>query len=697
MSFRLAFEFQGISNTLYGYGEAPATGMPVGYTWVSALTQKPSLSSDAVDRFTGRMYGSRCPIEMNATPELRKLFLYKPGRRQSLGRLPVEMDAVTSSPTLVPGLSGTVWIGTETLELGTDTAGVYIGTTRGAFDSKEKTHPAGAHIWPAPPYWKQRRVRLWVWRDGVLYRRWQGHIARDPVAVSRASVIRIETESIWERLERVTVGHHLQAMQMTAGRIELWTDGVRKPNVASVIRAVRAGTDEPSLFHVKLDGQGARTMLTSTPLLDSYPINETSRTWEVMIVSRAVDAIAPVSPTINCPRPYHPLTIFAAHLFSTELPDENVDEFDVLHPGMSAGFRYATSTATLTTIRALIEETQELEVDRWVAKIDEDPVELYARLREMALSYGFVAVSTSSGDITFNRVRLADIGDADAPQYQLLSDTFDERPGPGSAIDTIEGVAGDLPWLAGSPLKVSINGIEEDFTPEGDSQTMHFPTHRAERAAEIAQIQIFNALMYRFESMVVIKCRVNGPGADLNLLDFFRLKMVRGLGADIIIDNDGTLTRDLEQERFIGQLISRRSLIDHADSFELEFACTNYGAGGLLKWRAPNAVVAVETTGTIIECEPDEYGNILLDAETLDDEHVIAIWTADLQRLVAAGVRTIQNVSGNQIEVDSAFAITLLPGYVIRLAQYIDYIVATRKHTFIAGDDLSKAEADLYG
>lgn len=641
-----------------GGGTAPVEG--------KGLVDAPAMAASKLDPLTGEVSSGALQIQLHASLTATRAFLAQARARRPAAVL--QADAAAGSTILdLQDLSGSLSAGVvlhlaeELIYLQSSAGGTLWNVSRGYADTLSGPLTQGLQAYLQPSYWAGRAVTLYECEiDPALGNQvvstttlWRGYLTEAPALNSGGTTLSLKADDILQVLRRARVNRaplpHGSDLTLTPyagttgpqvyGQIE--PDGRARPNSSvrkldtpwlstGVWKAMQVGE---SVVLTRLSGTVTGLAVAgSPPLTPEEPLQ--GPFWELALWDRRVDAWIAVnypgepgvSPTINCAYPYHPLTIAAALLFSSQqVLTEDPATYDVLHPNFSLGVPFLADYAAWDL---LIEATNHLTVDRVVLGWDAAPTEVYAFVTQQLLpAYGFALRASTSGLLSPIQVGLADLTiGSTAPERAPISGKWEWTPGVMGALDAILATVGATPWNpAGRTIEIQGQGVR-DVEPIGRATrllnraetTVNYPTISAEAAEQYATTELLNRLVWRYDGLPVVSCWLDAQ-PPLSLGDWVRLVKPDGLVSPILFDRDGNRVDTLwGQAALLGQVVSLR--LDLArNRYEVALLLANYSYGAVARWRAPAARIKSRPgiAQYVIEGPTSDFGEAVSDALSL--------------------------------------------------------------------------------
>ena len=623
----------GSSSGGFAWPSAGGTSYVVG----RALLDAPSLSASKLDPLTGEVSSGGAQVQLHATPELGRLLL-----GQARARLPdaVLLADVTNTDvvldldgvTLVAG--DMIHLAEEVVYLSSSAGGTLWNVVRGYSDTRAQAHLAGRQGYRQPPVWAGRAVTVYKADLNVLFSPttltpvWRGFLTEAPGVGNSVTTISLRADDALNVLRRAAVNrtplrHSSSAPVLTyfgTKGVQIYCDlppeGDRQPNTGvRKLSSAWLGTGRWKAIQLADHLVLTRNDITATgfPIMGSPQFEGEvvlpPPFWEVALWSPEVDewiaANYPgepgVSPTLSCDYPYHPLTIAAALLFSTQQDFyEDPAAFDVMHPQFALGADFLADFAPWFN---LIAKTSHLRVDRCLLGASGRKEDVFRFVtQELLPAYGFALTSTSAGLLAPVEVGLADIGTfAAAPQTTPVSGRWDWTLGVFGALDSIEATVGALPWAEGRSIEVTGEGVRTSggsgrasriLSERGVSVT--YPTIAFDAAESFGATTLLNRLVWRYDGLPMVGCWLQASRA-WRLGEWVRLLKPAGLETPILFDSGGNRVDNLwDTAALIGQIVSLR-LDLRRNRYEVELLLTNYSYGAAARWRAPAARIKSRT------------------------------------------------------------------------------------------------------
>lgn len=730
---------------MYRYTQATPSGALVG-SYRGVQVTLPRSVDTTVDPINGRHEVSSFTFELALVDEVATLFL----RQQitPIGSLSASMNRdQTTVPLGVDGFAGqVVYIGDETIRLGTWSGTQYVDCDRGWHSSSPSLHTKNLNVYDEVPYWRNRLVALLTYTNGSWRVRWRGYL-EDLTTGAEGTVLQIVCREFFAALTGAVLNRNAPDLREYGEltfkyseqyqRVETlgytpYFSRVHKLSVTTRPLLCRVG-DVPML--VPRVSNSVEWFRARALRGRSFTSVSRGPVYELLAVDRAQDEIAPFSATLDLPYPYHPVAIAYALLTSTDrsTPDVSGDRYDIFGPAWGADLLPWLDVASWLEI---IESTREVQIDQlYLGWNGQEPL-LETIVSVLLRPYGFFVTINEEGLLGVQRLRTIDIGEWCEGTKRGLKIL---RPGHGgtelvweaalgSAVDEISAEIGRTPWQEPSRLLIKarensrrlgqlsnsaihtydLRTVKGDgFTNFGDSDGADLATNRLLNQAALAH---YAAPRLRFS---VPDSALQGITYDQGA--YYSIAL--GPEDPWFVTRDGQrITLPSNDEgvsiQFVGMLVGRRFDIP-TQSYELTLLLLAHRLARAVRWRAPNAVIgdSEHPTPEITIMTPSQFGNVEdEDWFRVGDEVVWSYydgrpWAAD------PSVRSITAISGNVIELDSAWSEDPLNGgdLVLTLADSTVYdndawVSCThRPWAYMADaegvlDELGEeVEADVYG
>lgn len=731
----------------YRYTSATPEGALTGsYRGVQVLL--PRSVETSVDPINGRYEVSSFTFELALMDEVATLFLRQAVR--PLGSLSsgiIESEGVVPLP--VPGHAGkVVYIGDETVRLGTWNGAGYDDCDRGWHSSTRARHAKNLNVYGEVPYWRNRLITFSTHTNGVWRTRWRGFLD-DMNTSGQGTVLQLTCRELFAALTGAVLNRATPDLRIY-GDLRWYYD--------AETRLVRATGYTPFYSRVHKLSVTTRPLvcrLGETPMLvprignsvewfkakplPSAPFNDRPSqgpAYELLAVDKQLDErIGGVSATLDLPYPYHPVAIAYALLTSTDraTPDVSSDRYDIFAAPWGADLLPWLDAGSWLN---LIEETREIQIEQLYLGWEGTESLLDTIITLLLRPYGFFVTINEQGLLACERFRALDIAqwcEGTTRGLRILRPGFGGtemvwEAALGSAVDEISAEVGRTPWQEPSRLIIRAREHSRRIGQLSES-AIHTYDLRTIRGAGLTQFGdgdgadlAANRLLNQaaLAHYAAPRLRFSVPDSALQGMTYDQGRYYAiALGPDDpwFVTQDGRrVTLPSAEEgvtvQFMGMLIARRFDIP-TQTYELTLLLVAHRVARAVRWRAPNAVVvdSEHPAAQVYVGAGSELGNIE-DADWFKagDEVVLCHedgrpWALD------PSVRSITEVAGTTITLDSAWADdpVLFPELLLTLADSTVYdndawVSCThRPWVFQADadgvlDELGEeVEADIYG
>lgn len=461
-----------------------------------------------------------------------------------------------------------------------------------------------------------------------------------------------------------------------------------------------------SLPNYLMEVEGATQYVMGAP---QAGIDDLRPVHEVLVVARELDVINGVqrsvadmySSTAQLANPFHPIEVWLA--LSIDHPDYNV-----LGPAWNLGL--STAWFDLTDIKATIERTRHLKIDRLVLGYDGEEVNPWAEFKVWCRTYGLFTCIRSDGRITVREAREAGPEEVfNSPTVTARPHRLHWRPSEGDGVDIISGRYGELPWRRGAPFEVQILDFTDPANPvpqrsrrsgvlaDRNVATIHMPTRSdvgstAEALNGIAAARQIGAPK--------LGLRVDDDGFGHG--DFVRLNPLNTDG-DVLRDGDGERIAVDDSARWVGVVVMKRPEYEYGRA-EIDLHLGNY-SGRFPRFRSATAVIESASTDTMT-LEQGVYVEGGDDGAEFTVGDKVQIWTSNYARR-SDEVLTIDAINAHEIVFTTTPSTAPQPGDKIELAFLNDStgypedgnpaLYDGLAYTFMCDDDNTLGPNDLEG
>lgn len=173
-------------------GRDLADGDPADYSVTVALdpesTQALNYATNPFEQGEGRVTSSAFRFRMPARDDLATRFLHVQHQTGialnedlTASETDIDLDLSNSSISASTLENSAIYVGDETIKLGSLSSGTYSSSTRGFWGSPSKPHDSGDNVYSShEPHWDQREVTLYeievLGTNVTLSKRWQGYV-----------------------------------------------------------------------------------------------------------------------------------------------------------------------------------------------------------------------------------------------------------------------------------------------------------------------------------------------------------------------------------------------------------------------------------------------------------------------------------------------------------------------------------------
>lgn len=704
---------------------------------VNALTVLPEGVSTRVNPYTGDVSINDLTFDVSASDRLAQLLMSE--QRRAAYTLAA---AITSSATTVnigtTGLDSTVvWVGDETILLGTDSgSGVYTGCTRGFWSSPAQAHVIDSGVYTRVPGWEDRMVTLIEHdpNDNTETVVGRYHIQDIMMDGPTVSITTSELLGAWRSAEVNGESENLAAYGAStfitptgdiAGALVGYTAKVRASNtvqdrvfvevngdgVNTFIQrasAIQGGSNAGWLFQARREGDGEET-----------PITEMHEVFAVWRQSGSGSTVVGSFSTSDLTYPAHPLAIALALLSSTGQGYNGV--YDVLGESWGLGLDYISWASWTTEINA----HPDMCIDELVLGRGGESVNVFAVVQNQLLRpFGYFLSITTEGLITIERLRLPTLIDWNGAQSSSIDAFIDGPLRMERAMQEIsDRVVADVGGSGtGQTTRVQVRTPERSSRRSklGDAREhqLDYTVISPERLGIVGNESsgaltnaLVNLLQLSLDAVPRLFIRVARPAvtgeANYNHGRIIRINDLCNLQEAWIVDSSGTRVLDLSAIDFAGMIIGRDYHLDNR-TYTLELLFLSYHVGQYVRLRAPSGVIeSVNGAEATIRLESDTFSDDDADTFTVDDE--VEIWTVDGAEWPSSVLRTIDSISGDDLVLSGWYASDPSAGMIVRLARSSDYSntglysITKRPYAYLAdgSDQIDEngdtVEADIYG
>lgn len=594
------------------------------------MATTPQLSSTELDVFTGQIKSSSISIRLNAVPEVTTRFLCQNITRQPdlVNLTQIGSTAGTVEVSGTPVIGGFYYFGEEIIKIDSLVVGNIYNITRGCGSTPAQPHFVGDGLYSKPNYWIGRVVKVIVMDFNDQFNPtiaqtptdvrtvWQGILSEAPQTVSGTTLVELKADNILSTLNKslinrtpYTFSSRQVATTYLGGNPEVVVLGLLENAEVNEEYKSRVYKDDRFVANnriraVQVNGSVAisfdRNIISiaeagSPPYLEDQiipgPFYELAIWNKYLDQKYQSDYSIGLSPTYACDYPYHPLTIAAALLFSSQDPNnEDPSVFDVMHPQFSAGLAHLLDAQAWID---LIEETQAIEVDLLILNWEGEPVNVFDLIvKKLLPAYGFNLTMSEDGLIIPIQTGLVDIANyVAAPSLEPLPEYWEWKNIGSEVLDQVVANIGERPWQKGVPVVINGTSIRNDLSGRSARNTTvnkveyDFPTISPTQAQNFALSNLINILIWRFDGLPQVTLRLPMT-TTLYTGQYIKITKPQGLLTPILYDLDGNRVDNWGAYSLIGQILSLRPVID-SQYYEAKILLPNYVFGDLGKYRAP--------------------------------------------------------------------------------------------------------------
>lgn len=676
----------------------------------NALDRLPQGVQSSVDPLLGRFDNASFVFELAAKADALTMFAsqgYAP-----FTALTADLDSTsTDVPIATAGLANkVVYVGRETIRLGTEAPGGYENCERGWHDSYAKAHTVGTGVFSLPPRFR-RQVWIVVWDPvaKILRRRWTGFLD-DWETDDTLSKVQLRCSEFFSSIMKQKVGsgedlskygqirYEQNLGYVFTGQLDTIT-AVRKGNencwIALQVGDALVAAFYDSVQRIILLEQAPPEMGSVSPE-DSLDLSRVGTVYngpiyELFVVSQQLEERYPgISATSDFWSPFNRAAVALALLTSTSgnLPDVSPKaagyvDVDVLGSKWGLGLDGQLDRDSWDEHVYLSEE--EPFIDDLILGWDGKREQVFDITNNVLMRpFGLFHALSEDGKLGVASFGSLDVRDYCKAQSNGVTVLSPSRGGilklegnSGSAIGKITARVGELPWREPSTLTILASGIEEQYTDIADPREVTYDLSTISRAklselgdgdnADQILLELLDRVALTHASMPKLTVRVRDSRLDVGL-DFShgqKISLLAGLPEDAripvpnasgfpeLLRPQDALTED-QKVRLVGTIVSR-DYITEDQSFVLTVLLTSFHSGLIARLRAPNAKV----TGTV----PAE--NKLLiptesvfglfsgsDTTALREGDEIELWQVDGQKWTDSEVREILGLGEDHVVLD---------------------------------------------
>lgn len=729
----------------------------LGAQWLGDQAERqPEPIDTSIDPTRGTYRTSAATVRLLYNAAVARVLL-----RQAVRPVGVLSAAVLAGTTTLVGLpSGmddqVVYIGRETVRLGTWSGSAYTGCSRGWHSSPATAHAVGARVWAQPPFLRGRWVKLWVATDAGYAVRWQGQLTEARTA-DHLTVIELDCDEALGALSRAKI--NTSARDLSANG-QVWVklspfldlDGqlaharqVRKLSVSGGYVVVQVG-DAP--FVVLFDGASLRFDEGVYPISSKVLTKPEAKEgevrvaleqpiYELFVVSRELDVLyGGISATSALELPYHPVAIALAILTSTASDVEYIGptEYDVLASPWAANLAAWLDAAQWFEV---IEATREVQIDELFLGWDGKAEALMDLVVGVLLRpYGFYLGFNEAGQFTVHKEAPPDVLEvAAAPQLSALSPAhgggLEINWQLGSTVETIHAKVGARPWdNSPSTITVQVHGRQAELHEDAGEWTLDLRTIARARITTVSTSDtgdgdevvswLLNAAAQASRPRPRLQTTVFAPEGET--MDLGR---VYALGGALPVDGwfldpeTGELAvlpseNDTITTRAVGRLLGRRYDV-RTGAWQVELELSAYATGQPVRLRAPSMEVESTTPGSyLLHCaSTSQFGDEAADNARFRAGDPVVLVHRNGKPWADSVLRRVVSTPSDALELDGWYASdpgAADPPLMVRLADSSEwdnggaYAAGVARPWVFLGDDNeemdvdgSTTRADVYG
>jgi hypothetical protein len=702
----------------------------------AALRALPQGTSTRVNPYTGDVTTNALAFEVSASNTLAPLLMSEQRRAPYTLGADLTDSATTVNIGTVSLDNLPIWIGDETILLGTDSgSGVYTGCTRGLWGSPAQAHDAGDGVYRRVPGWADRLITVIEHDEADGSETVVGRYHIDNISMDD-TIITIQTSEVLndyraaeinqgaEDLTAYAKSMRINPNRSIAGALVGYTSTLRQANTSLDAVFLEVNGERIHQF-VQRDGL-VNAGGNASWVFEPYPFGEDEvaidSLYEVFVIWRQSGSGSNVVgdfSTEDLTYPAHPLAIALALLTSTGAGYNG--SYDVLGEQWGLGLDYISWTPWETEIA----NTPDMCIDQLVLGRGGSTVNVFTTIQDILLKpFGYFLSITNDGLLTIERLRLPTLIDWQAAQTSSI-DAYIDGP---LRMDRAMGEISDR-------IVANVGGAGTGQTTTVNVRTPERSTRRAKLAdarefelnytainpkslgivpgaqAGALTNALVNLLQLNLDAVPRLFVRVGNPATtgetDYNHGRIIRINDLANLQDAWIVDANGNRVDDLSEIDFAGMIIGREYDLDRR-TYTLELLFLSYHVGQFIRLRAPSGVIASVDSGTnTITLDATTFS--ASDAATFNDGDDIEIWTVDGAKWASSVVRSVDNVSGNNLELDAWFGADPSAGMIVRLANSASYnntsiySLTGRPYTYLAdaNDEIDEngttVDADIYG
>lgn len=494
------------------------------------LKELPRGVSSSIDPFKREWANSAFVFRLPATQNVMRTLMWQINEPFAL----LTADVGAADTTLgidVPGLDGEViFMGRETIRLGTYSSGEYIDCDRNWWSSSASEHSAGQPVFAGPPKLKDRQV--WIVQVDLstrtVKRKWTGFL-QDISTDSTFTTVDVQCAEFFSSIARLrlnqdaknlAIGSSLERVQTPTGD---WIQGFIPDYTPRMRKLDQAGSStvwldvDGRLIRGIYNGRGVSVARSDNlvcfdnfepEFIDEDEIIKKTRVtnaFEVFFVSQEADDQllgGNVSTTSALFDPYNRVAIAYAILVSTlaagttTVPDTSLGyvDADVFGPGFMLDIEDYLDVESWW--EAIISAEESLPVEQLALGFGGDSPEVLDTINNVLLGPGgFLLTITEEGLLGCQRFEAIDIRqlcEAFDNAITVLSPAeggvFEFQAALGSAVDQVVAKIGETPWQKPSKQTINVYGSQQGSgTPDfaaPERITFDLRTLKREHASE---------------------------------------------------------------------------------------------------------------------------------------------------------------------------------------------------------------------
>jgi len=354
-------------------------------------------------------------------------------------------------------------------------------------------------------------------------------------------------------------------------------------------------------------------------------------------------------------------------------------EWDVF--GWSFGCGLPIDWFDVAAIEALLDarETSQSAIDRLVVGWNGEQEDVWPIIQKMLRARGYFIGPTAEGKITFARLRMATVVDADDPTtIAPIPRTLRMQPSEGEGVDRIIGNFEASPWSDGVPFEINILAESDTTEPSNSLRASLFAdktqveldlsvlTAPEDNAADLVSLAVYRAF-----GAPLLFIRANDPD-NISSGDLLKVSSPN-TKKPWFIDADGVLVDAGDEPKWFGQVIGfDRKLLD--GSIDLVLLMHNWHHNKFARLRAPSAIIASGTTTLTLAAAFSPDGDDAAEF-TVDDN--VELWQPDgTRRSGTSGAPDVQQITAigvNSLTLNAGFTTPPVAGDVLRISNIDDF------------------------